>query len=81
VTGDPSNPFCSGVPGIEAAYCKAITSVQLWGPTNFAPIINHVAAFAQAAENQYYVLLILTDGAITDLNDTKMAIIKVQAGS
>jgi hypothetical protein len=75
--GDPANPFCQGVAGIEAAYRKAITSVQLWGPTNFAPIINHVARFARAAVNQYYVLLILTDGAITDLSDTKAAIINV----
>ena len=32
------------------AYHNAIRSVELWGPTNFAPIINHVAKFAQEAK-------------------------------
>ncbi|CAG5118026.1 unnamed protein product, partial [Candidula unifasciata] len=39
----PDNPFCSGVDGILAAYYHAINNVQLYGPTNFAPVINHVA--------------------------------------
>eukprot|EP00730_Choanoeca_flexa_P016796 TRINITY_DN8003_c0_g1_i1.p3 TRINITY_DN8003_c0_g1~~TRINITY_DN8003_c0_g1_i1.p3 ORF type:complete len:114 (+),score=24.26 TRINITY_DN8003_c0_g1_i1:1191-1532(+) len=77
LNGNPANPFCHGVPGIEAAYQQAITNVQLWGPTNFAPIINHVAGFAEQATNAYYVLLILTDGVITDIDNTKHAIVMV----
>merc|ERR1711963_22325 len=44
---------------------------------NFAPVINHVANFARAYQNgdQYFVLLIITDGIITDLEATKYAII------
>jgi hypothetical protein len=37
------NPFCSGTQGILDAYDKARNSVTLYGPTCFAPIINHVA--------------------------------------
>ena len=61
---------------------QAISNVQLWGPTNFAPIINHVAGFAHASHGgagkgrQYFVLLIITDGAITDMANTKQAIVE-----
>ena len=32
------------------AYRLAISNVELWGPTNAAPIINHVARFAEKAD-------------------------------
>lgn len=52
LNGNPQNPYCAGIPGVVQAYHQALQSVQLWGPTNFAPIINHVARFAeQAATN------------------------------
>ena len=31
-----------------SAYLNAINQVQLFGPTNFSPVINHVAKFASA---------------------------------
>ena len=49
LNGNPQNPYCSGIQGVVQAYHTALQSVQLWGPTNFAPIINHVARFAQQA--------------------------------
>ena len=53
LNGNPQNPYCAGIPGVVQAYHTALQSVELWGPTNFAPIINHVARFAeQAAEKQ-----------------------------
>merc|ERR1719225_896675 len=75
----PSSPFCQGVEGILAAYYKSLQTVQLYGPTNFSPVINHVAKFAEAYQSdpsQYFVLLIITDGIITDLEATMVAIIK-----
>jgi len=74
-----SSPFCQGVEGILSAYYNCIPAVQLFGPTNFSPVINHVAKFASAYQSdpsQYFVLLIITDGIITDLDQTKDAIIK-----
>jgi hypothetical protein len=41
--GHPSNPYCQGIQGLMQAYDKALSSVQLYGPTNFSPVINHVA--------------------------------------
>ena len=39
------------------AYQRSIESVKLYGPTNMAPIINHVANFAEAsvAKGDYQV--------------------------
>ena len=73
----PDNPFCAGVDGLMAAYWNAIQRVRLYGPTNFAPVINHVANFARTYQSgdQYFVLLIITDGIITDMEATKYAII------
>ncbi|XP_041824476.1 copine-3-like isoform X2 [Melanotaenia boesemani] len=76
----PSDPFCAGVEGVVAAYQQCLSQVKLYGPTNFAPIINHVAHFGrqalqQQSASQYFVLLIITDGVITDMDQTRTAII------
>ncbi|XP_007432373.1 copine-3 [Python bivittatus] len=77
---NPSNPFCNGIQGIVDAYRVCLPQVRLYGPTNFSPIINHVARFAaatpqQRTASQYFVLLIITDGVITDLDETRSAIV------
>ena len=72
------SPFCHGVEGLLRAYLTSLQQVQLYGPTNFAPVINHVANFARAYEadgKQYFVLLILTDGIITDMEKTVASIV------
>jgi hypothetical protein len=72
-------PFCQGLQGILAAYQNSLHNVQLYGPTNFSPVIRHVARFAQAYQtdpSNYFVLLIITDGIITDLEETKHSIIQ-----
>jgi len=73
-----SDPYCAGVDGVLAAYHQSLHNVQLYGPTNFSPVINHVAKFARAYQHDpsnYFVLLIITDGIITDLDATKNAVI------
>ncbi|ELW46914.1 Copine-3 [Tupaia chinensis] len=77
---NPANPYCNGIQGIVEAYRACLPQVKLYGPTNFSPIINHVARFAAAATqqqtaSQYFVLLIITDGVITDLDETRQAIV------
>ncbi|XP_054893520.1 copine-3-like isoform X1 [Poeciliopsis prolifica] len=77
---NPSNPFCAGVEGVVQAYRACLPQVKLYGPTNFSPIISHVACFAkqaiqQTTASQYFVLLIITDGIITDMDQTRDAIV------
>jgi hypothetical protein len=72
-----------------AAYQTAIQQVALWGPTNFAPIITRVAGYAADADRDlasnprgkqvYHVLLIITDGEITDMASTTHAIVEAAA--
>lgn len=37
------NPNCVGIEGVLEAYFQSLRTVQLYGPTNFAPVINQVA--------------------------------------
>lgn len=79
LNGSSDNPYCTGVQGILEAYRRTLFSVQLYGPTNFSPVINHVAQFAACYQDngsQYFVLLIITDGEITDMAQTKAAIVR-----
>ncbi|KAM9713104.1 copine-3-like isoform 2-T2 [Menidia menidia] len=81
VNFNPSNPFCAGIEGVVQAYQQCLPQVKLWGPTNFSPIIKHVTHFAkqalhQNAASQYFVLLILTDGVITDMDQTRAAVVE-----
>ncbi|BES98349.1 Copine [Nesidiocoris tenuis] len=76
-----SNPHCFGVSGVLEAYRNCIRQIQLSGPTNFAPVINHVANIARnlADGSSYFILLILTDGVITDMPQTCQAIVKASS--
>ncbi|XP_070616862.1 copine-2 isoform X1 [Erythrolamprus reginae] len=78
---NPTNPFCLGVEGIVQAYSSCLPHIRFYGPTNFSPIINHVARFAaqatqQESASQYFILLIITDGVISDMDETRHAVVK-----
>uniref|UniRef100_A0AAQ4PRA3 Copine 8 n=1 Tax=Gasterosteus aculeatus aculeatus TaxID=481459 RepID=A0AAQ4PRA3_GASAC len=77
LNGNPQNPYCTGIDGVMEAYYQSLKSVQLYGPTNFSPIINHVARYASSVKDgsQYFVLLIITDGVISDMAQTKESIV------
>ncbi|XP_048210758.1 copine-7 [Perognathus longimembris pacificus] len=78
---NPDDDECEGIQGVVEAYQNCLPKVQLYGPTNVAPIITKVAHMAAAEEHtgeasQYYILLILTDGVVTDMADTREAIVR-----
>uniref|UniRef100_A0A8C4NEJ6 Copine 4 n=1 Tax=Eptatretus burgeri TaxID=7764 RepID=A0A8C4NEJ6_EPTBU len=75
------NPECAGIQGVVEEYQNSLPKLQLYGPTNIAPIISRVArTAAEDAESQqasqFSILLILTDGVITDMADTREAIVR-----
>ncbi|KAJ3423666.1 copine [Anaeramoeba flamelloides] len=76
-----NDPEVRGVRGILQAYNKVFNwpNFRLWGPTNFSPIINSVANIARQAEQcegqKYFVLLFITDGEITDMEETRKVIV------
>lgn len=69
------DPMCNGIEGILHAYASALHAVRLSGPTNFAPLIETVSRTASQRLNtqndqNYDVLLILTDGVVSDYDLT-----------
>lgn len=44
--------YFTGVEGVIAAYQQCLPQIRLYGPTNFSPIINHVAQFGRQALEQ-----------------------------
>ncbi|KMS95665.1 hypothetical protein BVRB_006000 [Beta vulgaris subsp. vulgaris] len=77
-----SSNYCEveGIQGIMTAYISALFNVSLAGPTLFGRVVTVAADIASQAlvegQQKYYVLLIITDGVITDLQETKDAIVK-----
>ncbi|CAO2832692.1 unnamed protein product [Amaranthus hypochondriacus] len=69
-----------GIAGIMAAYNAALQSVALSGPTLFGNVVNKAAEIAAQSllhtRNKYYVLLIITDGVLTDIKETIDAVVK-----
>lgn len=61
-------------------HCR-LKHCELFGPTNFAPVINTTVTIARQFQNgrHYFVLLIITDGVISDMKLTKRAIINASS--
>ncbi|XP_047670323.1 copine-9 isoform X2 [Tachysurus fulvidraco] len=81
LNGNSENPNCVGIEEVLEAYFQSLRKVQLYGPTNFAPVINQVAGAAQDVTDgsQYFVLLMITDGVISDMVQTKEAVVNASA--
>jgi hypothetical protein len=75
VTGGP-DPNCQGITGVLYAYQNSFNFATLYGPTNFSPLIHQVINIAKQPPvgAKYYVLLIITDGEITDMSATVQAL-------
>lgn len=83
------DPFCNGVDGLVRAYQATLNRVQLYGPTIFSEVLRTVGvivsrrteAAVRAGNNSlaYTVLLILTDGVISDYDATTAELIKLSA--
>ncbi|XP_010322630.1 protein BONZAI 1 isoform X1 [Solanum lycopersicum] len=76
-----SSDYCEveGIQGIMTAYMSALFNVSLAGPTIFGPVVTSAADIANQSlmkrERKYFVLLIITDGVITDLQETMDALV------
>jgi len=79
LNGNQANPYVHGHQGVLEAYEYALTQWGLSGPTNFSPVIKTAAAMAQRKMSTgalcYTILLIITDGEITDKQATVNAIV------
>ncbi|XP_031627870.1 copine-8-like [Contarinia nasturtii] len=71
------HPYCSSIEEIMVHYRRQLNTVQLFGPCNFSPVINNTISIAKQYQDgkHYFVLLIITDGIISDIKHTINAII------
>ncbi|MCL7024823.1 hypothetical protein MKW94_020966 [Papaver nudicaule] len=73
LNGSHNESEVEGVNGIMSAYSSALHNVSLNGPTLFGKVIDkatQIAADSLHSQTKYFVLLIITDGVVTDLQET-----------
>ncbi|KAJ0845908.1 putative C2 domain, von Willebrand factor, type A, copine, protein BONZAI, C2 domain superfamily [Helianthus annuus] len=80
LSGNAGSFEVEGVQGIMDAYKNALHTVSLHGPTLFGQVVNQAAEIAAQSlstnPTKYFILLIITDGVLTDLQETKDAIVR-----
>ena len=64
---------------LRAVYKDACSVIKFSGNTSFAPAINHTIKKAQDAINTWFVLLIVCDGCVTEVEDTQAAIVRASS--
>jgi len=77
LNGNSRDPYCQGIEGVVDAYYDSLKHVPLSDPTCYAPVIDYVRAMAERMQDgqNYVVLLIVTDGGIQDMDQTKRILI------
>lgn len=81
LTGDRNRIEAEGIEEVFSLYQYAVPQLIFYGPTNFSPCIKKTIEFVEKNQKNfgkffYSVLLILTDGLITDQSETIDAIIE-----
>lgn len=81
LTGDPSSPYVNGAKGILKIYHSAIGQISQSPSGELHYIIDEtiLAASSIQSNDAYFVLLILTNGEISDIDQTINSIVKASA--
>ena len=74
---DPRNPYCRGVEGLLQNYINTLNTVTLAEPTVYSEVLEFAAndALRAGSETEYTVILLITDGGISDLEQTKKVLV------
>ncbi|CAI4227712.1 unnamed protein product [Auanema sp. JU1783] len=79
LSGNSATANVDGLQGVLEAYSQARLVVQPFAPTEYADVIYHVAKFAKAESKRrlglYFVLVVFTNGGITNSRRTIDAIV------
>jgi vacuolar-type H+-ATPase subunit F/Vma7 len=77
------DPNCDTIDGVLDAYRHMVYNVRAAGPTVFADVlranISHVEAQLTAGKRAYTILLIITDGIISDVEDTVREVVRASS--
>ncbi|KAI3863656.1 hypothetical protein MKW98_031248 [Papaver atlanticum] len=82
LNGSFGEPEVEGVNGIMSAYASALRNFSLHGPTLFGNVINRAAQIAGESlrsQRKYFVLLIITDGVVSHLQETIDSLVRASA--
>lgn len=77
LNGNVYQPNCEGVEGLLRNYKENLDTVEMAEPTNFSEVLNYVVddAAKRKSEADYTVIMIITDGGISDMAETKAALV------
>ena len=72
LNGQKNNPEIAGIENVIKTYKENSGKVKLLGPTLFAPVLRQTRDLINKEQNKkmYYILLVLTDGEIHDMEET-----------
>jgi len=70
----PRNTHCHTFNDVLSCYEKITPHIKLSGPTSFAPIINHAIEIVKST-GSYHILIIITDGEVVNMDETRNAIV------
>lgn len=78
LNGHFDEPEIQGIDGILATYKRNVKGIYMAGPTFFSSVMDVFMDFAQEGRDlkTYFVMLILTDGEIHDMVETKRLIVE-----
>ena len=79
LNGRFDEPEIRGIDGILKTYKKNMRAIYMGGPTFFSCVMDVFTDFAKEGRDlkTYFVLLILTDGEIHDMVETKRMIVEI----
>ena len=65
---EQDDPHFCGFDAVREAYEHIAPHIEMSGPTTFAPMIRQVMEISKETGNQYMILVLLTDGDVTDMD-------------
>ena len=65
---DREDPHFEGFDAVKKAYEHIAPQIEMSGPTTFAPMIRQAIEISKECGNQYMILVLLTDGDVTDMD-------------
>jgi hypothetical protein len=76
LSGNLNTVEAKGIEGILKVYSEGVKRYPLSGPTNFSSIIQESVSRSSESKKKYNILMIITDGEISDMQNTIAEIVK-----
>ena len=79
LNGDQDNPYCRGVEGLLENYINTLNTVTMAEPTVYREVLEYAAqdSVRAGSDTEYTVVLLITDGGVTNLEQTKQVLVQL----